>query len=58
MIYKVRDLIMLLIAGVSAGCLVYIVMFLDALRKGWLVQPIVLQINKGVKYVRENKERC
>jgi hypothetical protein len=37
MIYKVRDLIMLLIAGVSAGCLVYIVMFLDALRKGWLV---------------------
>ena len=37
MIYKVRDLIMLLIAVVSAGCLVYIVMFLDALRKGWLV---------------------
>jgi hypothetical protein len=26
------------IAGmVSAGCLVYVVMFLDALRKGWLV---------------------
>ena len=37
MIYKIRDLIMLLIAGTTAGCMVYVVMFLNALQKGWLV---------------------
>ena len=31
---------------VSASCLVYVVMFLDALRKGWLVQPM-FYINIG-----------
>ena len=43
------------IAGiVSAGCLVYVVMFLDALRKGWLVQHIVFN-NKGVKMLEKIK---
>ena len=34
---KLFNLAMLMAVSISAGSLVYVVMFLDALRKGWLV---------------------
>lgn len=34
---KIYNLVLLAVGTVSAGCLLYIAMFLNALQKGWLV---------------------
>ena len=32
-----RDILMFILTATTAGCMVYVVIWLEALRKGWLV---------------------